>query len=49
MMKTRENKRMVKLDFFFFKIVVLGHMLKKIITYIFWCMVIPLGPHSVYT
>ena len=26
-----------------------GHILKKISTIIFWCMVIPLDPHSVYT
>ena len=46
-MKTREDKRIVKLDFsttaFF------GHVLKKISASIFWCMVSPLDPHSVYT
>ena len=40
--KTREDKRMAVLEFF-------GHVLKKISTFTFWCMVIPLGPHSIYT
>ena len=39
-MKTRVDKRIVKLDFFFPKIALFGHMLKKIITFTFWCMVI---------
>ena len=46
-MKTREDKRMVKLGFF--KIALFGHILQKFSTFIYWCMVIPLGPHSVYT
>jgi hypothetical protein len=45
-----ENKRMVKIDYIFsFEIGLLGHMFKKINTFIVWCMVIPLDPHSVYT
>ena len=49
-MKTRGIKRMVKLDFFFSKIALFGHVLgkKKSTHSFFWCMVIPLGPHSVY-
>jgi hypothetical protein len=36
-MKTREDKRMVKLDFLFsFKIEFFGHLLKKISTFIFF-------------
>jgi hypothetical protein len=50
----REDKRMVKLDWlidllFFSKLPFLNMYLKKISTLIFWCMVILLGPHSVYT
>ena len=45
-MKTREDKRMVKLDFF--KTAPFD-ILKKISTFIFWCMVIPLDPQLVYT
>ena len=37
------------LNFFFFKIAFFGNILKKIKTFIFRCMVIPLGPHSLYT
>ena len=50
-LKTREDKRMIKLDFFyfFFKTILFGHVLRKIITFTFWCMVIPLGSHSAST
>ena len=49
--KTREDKRMVNHDliWLFFKTAFFGHILKKISTFTFWCMVIPLGPHSIYT
>ena len=47
-MKTREDKRMVILEFLF-KTALFGHMFKKINTFTFWCMVIPLGLHLVYT
>ena len=45
--KTRENKRKVKLEFFqhYFY---LGINYKKISTFIFECMVIRLGSHSVH-
>ena len=50
-MKSREVKITVKLFLFFFKFPFLGlYNLKKKTQYIiFRCMVIPLGPHSVYT
>ena len=32
-----------------FKTTFFGHIIKKINTFIFWCMVIPLGLHSIYT
>ena len=44
-MKTREDKRMVKLEFIFFKITLFGHITKKTSHSFLWCMVIPLGPH----
>ena len=50
--KAREDKRMVKLGFilFFQKCPFWTHILyKKINVFTFWCMVIPLGPHSIYT
>ena len=47
-MKTREDKRMVKLDFFS-QNCLFGAYIKNINTFTFWCMVIPLGPHLVYT
>jgi len=40
--------KMVKL-YFYLRIAILEHMLKKINTFIFWCMVIPLGSRLVYT
>ena len=46
--KTREDKRMVKLDYLFLKNSFCGHILKNN-TFFFWCMVIPLRPHLVYT
>ena len=46
-MRTRENKRMVKHQFFFQDFPFLAYA-KKINTLIFWCMIIPLGLHSVY-
>ena len=33
----------------FSQILLFGHILKKINTFTFWCMIISLGPHSVYT
>ena len=52
-MKTRENKRMVKLDGFLFifpqNYPFWTCILEKISTFIFWCMIIPLGPRLVYT
>ena len=45
-MQTREDKRMVKLVFFFSKLPFWG-IYKQINTFIFWCMVSPLGPHPV--
>ena len=50
--KTREDNRTVILDLFPpKKMTLLGiyTLKKKINTFIFWCVVIPLGPHSVYT
>ena len=45
-MKTRQDKKMVKLDFFFnFKIALFGHFFNHDIH--IWCMVIPLGLHLV--
>jgi hypothetical protein len=49
--KTREDKRMIELDL---KNKIppkcpLWAYIKKISTLTFWFMVIPLGPHSVYT
>ena len=46
-MKTRVDKRMVKLGFFS-KLPFSGIYSKKISTSTFWCMIIPLGLHSVY-
>ena len=44
-----DDKRMVKIYLFiYFKFAYLGAYIGKINTFIFWCMVIPLGPHSVY-
>ena len=49
-MKPREDKRMIKkIYFFFFPKLPFWTYVRKISTFIFWCMVIPLGPHSVYT
>ena len=55
-MNTREHKIMIKLGFLFFhfhsflfKTAHFGHMLKISSHLLFWCMVTPLGPHSVYT
>ena len=45
---TREENDQIW-DFLPFKSAHFGHILKKISTFIFWCMVIPLGPLSVYT
>ena len=47
-MKTREDKRIVKLEFFLSKLP-FWDMCQKANTFTFWCMVILLGPHSVYT
>jgi hypothetical protein len=50
-MKTSKDKRMVKLDFFDFppvKIALAGHIVKRP-SHSLSIMVIPLGPHSVYT
>ena len=44
--KTRQENSQT---WFSFKIAFFGHILEKINTFIFWCMVIPLGPHLVYT
>jgi hypothetical protein len=46
-MKTIEDKRMVKLNML--KIGLFKHILSKTNTFPFWCMVIVLGAHSVYT
>ena len=43
----REDKGMVKLEFS--QTTLFGHILKKISTFTFQYMVIPLGPHLVYT
>ena len=49
-MKTREDKQMVKLNFFSFQNWLFGaYIIKKISTIIFWCTVIPRGPHLVFT
>ena len=49
-MKTREWSNLSFFLFFFpFKSALFGHVLNKISTFIFWCMVIPLGPRLVYT
>ena len=45
-MKTRGDKRVVKLDFFLNAF--LEH-LKKISTISIWCIVIPIGSHLAYT
>ena len=45
-MKTREDKRMVKL---FSHNCLFGAYVDKISTFIFRCTVIPLGSHLVYT
>ena len=46
-MKTREDKRLVQKKK---KKNLFGHILKiKFNTSTFWCIIIPLGPHSVYT
>ena len=42
-----EDKRMVKLEFS--KTIFLGHIFKKNQHIHFWFMVIPFGPHLVYT
>ena len=43
-MKTREDKRMVKLELFLWACIK-----KKISTFTFWYMVMPLDPRLVYT
>ena len=52
-MKTRVDKRMVKIDSlfnsFFSKTALSSQKSKETNTFTFWCMVIPLGPHLVYT
>ena len=47
-LKTREDKRIAKLELFF-KTALSGHILKKVNAFTFWCMVIPLDSHLVYT
>ena len=47
--KWRQVKPKKRLFYFIFKIALFGHMLKKISTFTFWCMVMLLGSHSVYT
>ena len=47
-MKTKEGKRMIKLEFYFKKIAPFGHILKKN-KFSFLCMVIPLGAHLIDT
>ena len=44
-----EDNSMVKLDFFSLSKMNFWAIMKRISTFIFWCMVIPLGPHSNYT
>ena len=49
-----EDKRMVKIGFLFFfyflfKIAFFGVKYLKQNTFMFWCMVDPLGPHLIYT
>lgn len=46
--KTSEANRMVKLDFAFQNCHFCAYI-EKINTFIFWSMIIPLGPHSFYT
>ena len=46
-MKTREDKRTVKLEFF--QNCPFWTYNKKIRTFTFWCMVIPIDPHSLFT
>ena len=46
--KRRQENGQIRF-FFFSKLVFLDTYLKKTSTFTFWCMVIPLGPHSVYT
>ena len=46
-MKIKEDNGMVKLEIF--QKTIFGHILKKINTFTFQCMFIPLDPHSVYT
>ena len=46
--KTTEDKRMIKLEFFF-KTVLFWAYVNKPITFTFWCTIISLGPHLVYT
>ena len=47
--KTREWSNLISFLFFSFQNYHLGKYIKKFNTFTFWCMVIPLGPHSVYT
>ena len=47
-MKTREDKRMVRLELFF-KTTLFRTYIQKISTFTFWCMAIRLGAHWVYT
>ena len=47
-MKTREDKRKVNLEFFLFQNYLYCEYIRKS-ALTFWCMVVPLGPHSVYT
>ena len=44
-MKTWEDNRMVKLDFISSQNCIFGAYVNKINTFVFWCMVIILGPH----
>ena len=44
--KTREWSKLI---LFYFKIGLLGHTLEQINKKKYWCVVIPLGSHSVYT
>ena len=46
-MKTREDNKLVKLEFF--QTCPFWAYIKKINTFIIWCMVISLGPRSIYT
>ena len=45
--KTREDKRMVKLVFV--QNCLFWTYIEKVNTFIFWCTIVPLDPHLIYT